>query len=65
MSLDSEIKVIELENYDSQEKSSLSVLSFEKFIPFKSFVSILCISLINRRNSSRCFLYLQKVPCIK
>ena len=35
MSLHSEVKVIELENYDSQEKSSLSVLSFEKFIPLK------------------------------
>tara|TARA_B100000401_G_scaffold411315_1_gene329981 strand:+ start:316 stop:735 length:420 start_codon:yes stop_codon:yes gene_type:complete len=35
MHLNSDVKMIELEKYDSQEKSSLSVLSFKKFIPFE------------------------------
>ena len=35
MDLNSDVKMIEFENYDSQEKSSLSVLSFEKFVPFE------------------------------
>ena len=35
MDLNSDVKMIELENYDSQEKSSLSVLSFKKFVPFE------------------------------